>query len=67
MTDYALLSQITSLETQLAVLRAQARQQVAPSDSTSLSPADVYGLLKGQVESTEGDVEAAEFRLELDL
>jgi hypothetical protein len=59
-----LISQVQSLETQLAVIKAQLKQ--AEAKGPCYKPADHYGLCAGQSETTEQDLEAAEYRLKWD-
>lgn len=61
MSEAALAGQLKSLETQLAALRAQAR---AAGEPPPRSFADLYGILAGQAESTEEEIEAAKYRVD---
>ncbi len=51
-----IISQIKSLEAQLQVL--QARVQSLPPAEPSYTFADLHGLLSGQVESSEEEIDA---------
>lgn len=55
-----ILSQIKSLEAQLQVLHA--RVQSLPPAEPSYTFADLYGLLSGQVESSEEEIDAVLYR-----
>lgn len=59
-----LISQVQSLETQLAVIKAQLKQ--AEAKKPSYQPADHFGLCAGQSETTEQDLEAVEYRFQWD-
>lgn len=56
-----LLSQIRALEVQLAVLKARYRQR---SEKAAKTFADLYGLLRNEVQSSDEEIEAAIFRFE---
>ncbi len=62
MTVDCLASQIRSLETQLAVLKAEVEQLRAPGSRKTF--ADLYGILEGQGSISEADLEAAKYRFE---
>ena len=60
MTAESLLAQIKSIETQLAVLKAQVEKLSEPTSVKTFG--DLYGLLAGQSDSTEEEIEAAHIR-----
>jgi len=57
--DEDLLAQIRALEVQLAVLKACCRERAAGTLKTF---ADLYGLLRDKVQSSEEEIEASLFR-----
>lgn len=57
-----ILSQIKSLETQLQVLQARVQSLPTPPAELDHSFADLYGQLRGQVESSEEEIDAAIYR-----
>jgi hypothetical protein len=61
MVTDALVAQVKGLEVQLTVLKARLREVGAPMPRTSF--ADLEGLLAGVAESTEDDLEVAEYRV----
>ncbi len=54
-------SQIKSLELQLQILQAKLRKEQQKSPKKSFG--DLYGLLKGQAESTEEEIDAVLYQL----
>jgi hypothetical protein len=62
MDEERLIAQIKGLELQLAVLEAQVRQLKA--SRTPKTFADLRGILKGKVQSTEEEIEAAKYHFE---
>lgn len=58
----AILARIESMEAALAALKEQVRQMQAPKPVRTLG--DLHGILAGQVESTEADIDAALFRFD---
>jgi len=62
MTREALLAQLKGLEVQLTVLRARLRNVSGPLPPLSFS--DLEGMLLGEAESTEREIEAAEYRVD---
>jgi hypothetical protein len=61
-TAESLLSQIKSIEVQLAVLKAQVKRLCPTMPPQTF--ADLYGILAGQVESTEEDINAVLYQFE---
>jgi hypothetical protein len=64
MTSEAILAQLKGLELQLTVLEARLRNTGSPATLTSF--ADLEGMLAGGAESTESEIEAAEYRVSWD-
>jgi hypothetical protein len=64
MTREMIASQIKSLELQLAVLRAEIKHLGEPTAPYYLG--DLEGMLAGVSESTEEEIEAAEYRVKWD-
>jgi len=62
MTADALLIQIRSLETQLAMLKAEVQRLDRPSKSL----ADYYGILKGQAETTEEEIRTIALKVKVE-
>ena len=61
MDEKALLAQIKGLKLQLAVLKARVRRLSMSSPSKSF--ADLHGILAGKAESSEEDIDAAQYKL----
>jgi hypothetical protein len=61
MNEKALLAQIKGLELQLAVLKARVRRLSKSAPSKSF--ADLRGILAGKADSTEEDIDAAQYKL----
>ena len=59
MTEDSVVSQVKSLEMQLSVLQGQMKHEV----TSPKSPADLYGLLAGQVQSTDEDIDGAKYQI----
>jgi hypothetical protein len=55
----SLLAQLKTLETQIAVLRAQIRSSGAPTAAKAF--ADLYGVFAGQAHSTEEAIDAVQY------
>lgn len=55
-------ARIEAMEAELAALKEQVRQLQGPKPVRTLG--DLYGILAGQVESTEADIDAALFRVD---
>jgi hypothetical protein len=64
MSADTLVAQVKGLEVQLAVLKARLREAGGPMPRPSF--ADLEGILAGAGESTEGEIEAAEYRVSWD-
>jgi hypothetical protein len=64
MTPEMLASRIRTLELQLAVLKASAEKMSDRKPTHRF--ADLYGILKGQSDTTEEEIEAAEYKVEWD-
>jgi len=64
MDEKALLAQIKGLELQLAVLKARVRRLSAKT--TPKTFADLRGILKGEVSSSEEDIDAVRYHFEWD-
>jgi hypothetical protein len=64
MTLEMLTARIRTLELQLAVLKASVEKLGARKPTRSF--ADLYGILKGKVESTEEEIKAAEYKVKWD-
>ena len=64
MTSDALLAQVKALEAQVRLLRAEIER--LPKTQQPKSFADLYGMLAGQVSSSEEDIRAAEYRVKWD-
>jgi hypothetical protein len=62
MTEKTLTARISALETQLAVLKAQAHRLGTPAASHAL--ADHYGMLAGKVDSSAEEIDAMHYRFE---
>lgn len=63
MIDSALIkSRIKTLEFQLRALKAQIGQEEAESFVLSRSFAELYGVLRGKVESTEEEINAVLYK-----
>jgi hypothetical protein len=60
MTAELILAQIKSIETQLAELKDQVKQLRAPDAPKTFG--DLYGLLAGQADFTEEEIDAALIR-----
>jgi hypothetical protein len=60
MTAELILAQIKSIESQLAELKDQVKQLNTSTPTRTF--ADLYGLLAGQSDSTEEEIEAAQIR-----
>jgi len=60
MTREMILAQIKSLETQLAILRAEVERLERPTPSRSFG--NLYGLLAGKVSTSEEEMEAVRYR-----
>jgi predicted nuclease with TOPRIM domain len=58
----AIAARIQSMEAELAHLKEQVRQLQEPKPVRTLG--DLYGILSGQVESTEADIDAALLRVD---
>jgi hypothetical protein len=61
MDEKALLAQIKGIELQLAVLKARVKRLSTSAPRKSF--ADLYGILEGKADSTEEDIDAAQYRL----
>lgn len=55
-------AQIVSLKAQLAVLKAQIRRHESKADF-----ADIYGLLRGEAESSEKEIDGVLYHLPKDI
>jgi hypothetical protein len=64
MTAQMLVSQLHSLELQIAVPKAQIQQAVPAPPAKSA--ADLYGICAGLSETTEADLEAVKYRTKWD-
>jgi hypothetical protein len=64
MTREMLVSRIKTLEMQLAVLRAEMKQLGEPTTPYYLG--DLEGILAGLSESSEEEIEAAQYRVKWD-
>jgi len=64
MDEKALLAQIKGLKLQLAVLEARVKRLGASERPKSF--ADLRGILKGKVQSSEEEIEAAKYRFKWD-
>lgn len=62
MSPTDLTTRIRSIEAELAVLKASARQGTAAAAPKSF--ADLYGTLAGKMSATEEDLEAAAYRFD---
>jgi len=61
-----IITQIKSLEAQLRVLHARIQSPPAQPVGPSHSFAELYGRLRGQVESSEEEIDAVLYRLPAD-
>ncbi len=59
MTEATISARVKSLETQLAILKAQMGKQPLPTPSRTL--ADLRGILRGKVQSDEADIQSAKY------
>jgi hypothetical protein len=59
MIDKTLPAQIKSLEAQLAAVKAQVQRLSTPTAPHSF--ADLYGILSGKVDSSEGEIDAVHY------
>lgn len=64
MIDAVLSARVKSLETQLAVLKAQI--STGPTTIASRSLADLGGMLRGKTQSDETDIESVEYQFTWD-
>ena len=64
MNEKTLLVQIKGLKLQLAILEARVERLSKSSPPKSL--ADLHGILKGKVQSSEEEIDAAKYRLKWD-
>ena len=60
MNEKTLLAQIKGLELQLAILKAQVKRLGV--SATPRTFADLRGILKGKVQSSEEDIDAVKYR-----
>ena len=60
MIEKTLSAQIKTLEAQLAVLKAQVQRLSTPTAPHSF--ADLYGILSGKADSSEGEIDAVQYR-----
>jgi hypothetical protein len=60
MNEDTLVAKIKGLEVQLAILKAQVKRLRGTSPHKSF--ADLRGILKGKVESSEEDIDAVKYR-----
>ena len=60
MNEDILVAKIKELEVQLAILKAQVKRLRETSPTKSF--ADLRGILKGKVESSEEDIDAVKYR-----
>ena len=61
MNEGTLIAQIKGLEVQLAVLKAQVKRLGATAPPKPF--ADLYGILRGKVKSSEEEIDAVKYRL----
>jgi hypothetical protein len=61
MSEASVESQLRSLEAQIAVLKAWLRAQ-SVQEPAFKSFGDLYGVLQGKAQSTEQEIQQAEFR-----
>lgn len=61
MNEKTLIAQIKGLEMQLAILKARVERLSATA--TRRPFADLYGILKGKVKSSEEEIDAVKYRL----
>jgi hypothetical protein len=59
MIDKTLLAQVKSLEVQLAVVKAQVQRLSTPTAPHSFI--DLYGILSGQADSSEEEIDAVQY------
>ena len=62
MSSKTLATQVKTLEAQLSVLRARLDQSQPPTAARSFG--DLYGVFRGKAETTEEELDAAEYRVE---
>jgi hypothetical protein len=62
MIDKTLAVQIKALEAQLSVLKAQLQKLSTPTAPDTF--ADLYGILSGKADSSEEEIDAAQYRFE---
>lgn len=62
MIDKTLAVQIKALEAQLSVLKAQLEKLSTPTAPHTF--ADLYGILSGKADSSEEEIDAAQYRFE---
>jgi hypothetical protein len=62
MTEQSQSVQVKSLEAQLTVLKAQIKHLGAQTGGKTF--ADLYGVLAGKVDSSEEEIEGAQYRFE---
>ena len=58
----SILSNIKSIEAQLAALKARLRHLAAGEQTPTHTFADLYGRLAGQADSTEAEIDAVLYR-----
>lgn len=61
MNEKVLLTQIKGIEIQLAILKARVKKLNTSTPPKSF--ADLYGILAGKANSSEKDIDAAQYRL----
>jgi hypothetical protein len=62
MTPESLIAQIKGLEAQLTMLKAQVKSLGPPTSPRTLG--DLYGILAGQADSSEEEIDAALYRFD---